>query len=115
LSEHDGGVYRRLTQLLLESGELQKALESATAALHADVESPDTHVLLAKTFEAMKNPKAATAAFETALLCPAEPDARTQVHLEFANYLERQGDVKGAQRQRDAAKQLDPNSAATPH
>lgn len=106
LDEHDGAAHRDLMSLLLERREFAEASEVGRAAVNADMESAETHLLYARALEALGQNSAAEYEFTSAALCPGDDDVVAQVEDAVAEYWTRRADVRRARefRQRAAAR-----------
>jgi tetratricopeptide (TPR) repeat protein len=95
LVEHDGAVQRRLSELLLESGEVEPARVAAHSAVYAEMENPASYATLALALERSGQLTGAESAWQSAVACPAPAAAIARTHEQFAQFYERRG--KGAQ------------------
>jgi Tfp pilus assembly protein PilF len=106
LVEHDGDVQRRLSELLLESGELEPARVAAQSAVYADMEQPASYIALARVLERMNRVDEAETAWQSAVVCPAQADVIAQAHEEFAGFYERHGKRALSRKQKSEAEAL---------
>jgi tetratricopeptide (TPR) repeat protein len=104
--EHDGAVYRRLAELLLESGEVEAAQSAAQSAVYADMEHPESYLALGRAEERRGHHARAQSALETATVCPADPPLLAQAHETLAGFLERRGQRARAAKERARAREL---------
>lgn len=107
LDEHNGDIYRELSERLSRAGEHGPALEAGLSGVYAAMEDPTVHVAYAEALEKAGRFQEARFEFESALDCPAAPRALAVAHLSFASFLERQGDTQGAKQQRARALEVD--------
>jgi cellulose synthase operon protein C len=106
LVEHDGAVYRRLSELLTHTREYGAAHQAAESAVYADMENPESYRALARALDGLGKFADAEKAFESATLCPAPPAALAAVWFEFSGFLERRGKRAAAEKARQTEKKL---------
>jgi tetratricopeptide (TPR) repeat protein len=107
LDQHDGAVYRRLLELLVQQKDYARAVSHGVSAIYADMESPKTHALYARALAGVGQHDAARFEFESALVCPGEPKSLAEAHLDYAEFLSQRGQAREAGQQRDQARALD--------
>jgi cellulose synthase operon protein C len=106
LEEHDGEAHRELMSLLLERREFAEASELGRAAVNADMESAETHLLYARALEELGRNREAEYEYTSAALCPGDDEAVARAEDAVADYWERRGDARRARefRERSAAR-----------
>lgn len=109
LEEHNGTVFRSLVHSLLNDANAptERAVNVARSAIYADMYAPGSHVAYALALEKAGQLKAATAAFETALLAPASTGDLVKAHGEFADFSERHGQTAKARNLRARAREIE--------
>jgi hypothetical protein len=110
LDQHDGAVYRRLLELLVQQKDHARAVSHGLAAIYADMESPETHALYARALAGVGQVEPARFEFESAIVCPAAPERLAAAHLDYADFLASRGQTREAGAQRDQARAKDPNN-----
>jgi Tfp pilus assembly protein PilF len=114
LSAHSPGVQKRFLRRLLEKKRFDDAVKQGEAALWADVNGLETHVLFAEALlgqGARGSLERAHYELESALLCPGEPPALSDVHARLAELLTKLNKPADAHRHALEAKRLDPKNA----
>lgn len=91
LSEHDPWVHRRLIEVLLEQGEVKDAMAAAQLAIWVDLAGIETHRWAGIAFARGGNWKQAEFEWESALLCPAEPDQLVRLGQSWTEELQKAG------------------------
>jgi tetratricopeptide (TPR) repeat protein len=110
LDQHDGAVYRRLLELLVQQKDHARAVSHGLAAIYADMESPETHALYARALAGVGQLEPARFEFESAIVCPAAPERLAAAHLDYADFLTSRGQTREAGAQREQARAKDPNN-----
>jgi tetratricopeptide (TPR) repeat protein len=110
LDQHDGAVYRRLLELLVQQKDYARAASHGQAAIYADMESPKTHALYARALAGSGQLEPARFEFESAIVCPGEPKLQAEAHLDYADFLSERGQAREAQAQREQARAKDPEN-----
>ncbi|HET9930036.1 MAG TPA: hypothetical protein VFQ35_05100, partial [Polyangiaceae bacterium] len=106
LSAHSAAVHRRLLTALLEKKRFADAVRAGEAALYADINGLETHVLFARALEENGDLKRARFELESALACPGEPPQLADVHTRLAELLKRLKAPAEARRHEAEAKKL---------
>lgn len=107
LDEHNGDIYRELSERLSRAGQHAAALEVGLSGVFAAMEDPAVHVAYAEALARAGRSQEARFEFESALACPADAKALAAAHRAYAKFLGDSGDEAAAQKQRDQAHQLD--------
>lgn len=105
LEQHEPMLHRRLLELLLAEKRFVQAAELGLSAIYADMEGARTHALYARALAGVGRFDDARFEFESALLCPARPEPRAQLHRDFAHFLQGRGEAAAARRQLELAEQ----------
>lgn len=106
LSAHSAAVYRRLLSALLERKRFADAVRVGEAAVYADMNGLETHVLFAQALEESGDLKRARFELESALVCPADPTQLADVHARLAELLTRAKQGAEARRHEAEAQRL---------
>lgn len=90
-SEHDGPLHRRHLELLLLENQNEQAARIADAAVWAGLADLELHRLAGEAHARVGDWQSAEYEWESALLCPARPDAKARVLSTWADALTARG------------------------
>jgi tetratricopeptide (TPR) repeat protein len=108
LEEHSGTVFRSLVHSLLDDpGAKTRVVEVGRSAIYADMYDPASHVAYALALEKAGQFRAASEAFEVALLAPGSAGDLIKAYREFADHCARRGQTAKARTLRMKAQQLE--------
>jgi Tfp pilus assembly protein PilF len=110
LSPHSPVVQRRLLAALLAKKRYADAVRAGEAALYADMNGLETHLLFAQALEEAGDLKRARFELESALLCHGEPLQLSLVHARLAQVLKKSKAPAEARRHEAEALRLDPEN-----
>jgi tetratricopeptide (TPR) repeat protein len=110
LEQHDPRVYKRLLTLLVEKKAFAEARTVGEAAIYADLEGLETHVLFAQALSETGQLPRAVFELESALLCPGEPREYAEVHIRLAELQLKSKNRARATHHAREAQRLDPNN-----
>jgi tetratricopeptide (TPR) repeat protein len=91
VAEHDPGVHRRLVELLLEQDEPEEAIGAAGRLIWVDLANIETHRWAGLAFARGGRFQDAEFEWQSALLCPAEPDQVLRLKQTWQAELKRAG------------------------
>ena len=108
MDEHNGRIFRELSERLLASGQVEEAITAAQSGVYAAMEDPTVHVAYALALARAGRHAQARTEFDSALLCPVDASDLAAAHLAYSRYLEGQGELDAAGEHQRRAHQLDP-------
>lgn len=91
VAEHDPGVHRRLVELLVEQNHVQEAISAAGRLIWVDLANIETHRLAGLAYARGGRWGDAEFEWQSALLCPAEPDQLLRLQQTWQAELKRAG------------------------
>ena len=111
LDEHDGRVYRRLVQALLDKKLYTEAVKYGDMGLYADMENMQTHTLFAQALIGAKMFPRAIYELESAVLCKGNDKQKADAYALLAEAYAKVPNHPAARKAAAEAKKLDPTNA----
>lgn len=115
LEQHDPTVYRRLLHVLVDRNMFAEARRVGQAAIWADIEGLETHVLYAEALAETGALPQAAFELETAVLCPGRPGELGDAHARLAEVRYKQQNRALSAKHAAIARQLDPKNPRLQH
>jgi len=106
LEQHEPRVYQRLLRRLNESGQFGEAAKVGEAAIYADVEGLNTHLLFAEALARTGQKERARFELESAVLCEGTPQDMAAAHTRLSELYSSLGKRKEAKQEADKARAL---------
>ncbi len=110
LDEHDGRVYRRLVQALLDKKLYKEAVKYGDMGIYAGMENMQTHTLFAQALMGMKMYPRAIYELETAVLCKGADKDKADAYALLAQAYAGVPNHAAARKAAAEAKKLDPTN-----
>ncbi len=110
LEQHEPRVYQRLLRHLIENGSYEEAVKVGEAAIYADVEGLETHLLFAQALNETHQRERAQFELESAVLCDGKPEDQAEAHARLAESYLAGGQRREAAKQAKLARALDPKN-----
>jgi tetratricopeptide (TPR) repeat protein len=110
LEEHDGRVYRRLVQALVEKKLYKEAVKFGDMGIYADMENMQMHTLFAQALIGAKMYPRAIYELETAVLCKGTDKQKADAYALLAEAYAKVPNRPAARKAAAQAKKLDPTN-----
>lgn len=110
LEQHEPRVYQRLLRHLIESANYEEAAKVGEAAIYADVEGLETHLLFAQALTETHQRDRAQFELESAVLCDGKPEDKAEAHARLGELYLAAGKRRDAAAQAKLARALDPKN-----
>ncbi|HEY4102827.1 MAG TPA: tetratricopeptide repeat protein [Polyangiaceae bacterium] len=115
LEQHEPRVYQRLLRRLTANGAFAEAVKVGEAAIYADVEGLQTHMLFGEALAQTGQRERALFELESATLCPGAPEDLAEANARLAEVELASGKRREAKSHAEKARALDPKNPRLSH